>query len=143
MKTGLVPKPASMARTAAWTPGRIDIDQDGRRPVMGDDLVRHAGRADPGDVFAELPLDRLGVLVGNQPEAELGAGLAGQHGLGAGAGVAAEDSVDVARRPGPLPLERGVAGLAVQARDTPRSAWNSASEKAAWRTRHAPSPRAA
>ena len=47
MKTGLVPKPASTARTAARTPGRVDIDQDGRRPVVGDDLVGHAGRADP------------------------------------------------------------------------------------------------
>ena len=94
--------------------GRIDIDQDGRSAVVADDLVSHAGRADLGDVFLELPRDRLGVLVGNQAEAELGAPLAREHGLGSGAGITAEDAVDIARRPGPLPLERGIAGLTLE-----------------------------
>ena len=67
-------------------------------------------------MLAELAVDGLGVLVGDEPEAQLGPGLAGEHGLGPGPGIAAEDAVDVAGRPGPLPLERRVAGLAVERR---------------------------
>ena len=123
--------------------GRFDIDQDGRRTVVADDLVGHARRADLRDVFPELPLDRLGVLVGNQAETELGAPLAGQHGLGAGAGVTAEDAVDVARGPGPLPLERGVAGLTLQGGNAEDRPETRPPKRPAWRTRPAPSLRAA
>ena len=94
----------------------IGVDQNGRRTVVGDDLISHALGADPRDVLAELFLDGLRVLVGNQPEAELGAGLAGEHGLGAGAGITAEDPVDVAGGPRPFPLQRREAGLAFEAR---------------------------
>ena len=86
MKTGLVAKAGLDRADRRLDAGGIDIDQNGRRTVMGDDLVGHARRADPGDVLPELPLDRLGVLVGNQAEAELRARLARKHRLGAGPG---------------------------------------------------------
>ena len=48
MKTGLVPKPVFDGADGGPDPGCIDVDEDGRRPVMGHDLIGHAGRAAPG-----------------------------------------------------------------------------------------------
>ena len=67
-------------------------------------------------MLPELPFDRLGILVGNQPETELRPRLAREHRLGPGSGITAENAVDIAGRPGPLPLERGVSLLALQGR---------------------------
>ncbi len=77
----------------------------------------HARRADRLDVGPELRGDRLRVLVGHEPEAQLRAGHAGQDRLGPGPLVAAVEAVDVAGRPGPLPLQGRVAGLALQRGD--------------------------
>ena len=115
MNTGFLPKPASMARTAARTAG-VSVLTRTAGAVMGQNLVGDPGRAHLRHVVAELPLDALRVLIGDQAEAELRAGLARQDGLGPGPGITAEDPVDVTRRSGPFPLERRVAGLALQAR---------------------------
>ena len=68
-------------------------------------------------MVAELLLDGLRILVGNQAEAELGSGLAREHGLGPGAGISSVDPVNVARRPRPFSLQRREAGFAFQAGD--------------------------
>ena len=96
---------------------RFRIDDDGRRTVMTDDLISHTRRTNLRDMFVELPLDRLGVLVGHQPETELGTPLARQYGLGARTGITAEDPVDIAGGPGPLPFERGITGFTLQGGD--------------------------
>ena len=47
---------ASLDRTHGGLDARgIDIDQNGRRAMMADDLIGHTRRADRGDVFLELP----------------------------------------------------------------------------------------
>ena len=123
--------------------GGVDVDQHRRGPVVGHDLDGHPGGRDLPDVLAEEGLDGLGVLVGDEAEAELRPGLAGQDRLGPGPGVAAEEAVDVAGRPGPLPFEGGVAVLADQARSRPGRPGTRPPRTAAWRTRPAPSPPAA
>ena len=54
----------------------------------------------------------LGILIGNEAEADLGFGDGGDDGLRALAGVAAVDAVDVAGGSAPLAFERGEAVLA-------------------------------
>ena len=56
--------------------------------------------------------DALRVLLADQPERHLGAGLRRQHGFCALAGVAADNSVDVAGRPRPELFERRAVLLA-------------------------------
>ena len=54
----------------------------------------------------------LAYLVVDEAEGDLGCGGAGDDGLGALAGVSAEDAVDLSGRAGPLALGHGEAGLA-------------------------------
>ena len=56
--------------------------------------------------------DPLGVLLADEPERDLGAGLGRQHGLGALAGVAADNPVHFAGRPRPQDFERRAVALA-------------------------------
>ena len=65
----------------------------------------NAGRAERLEVRAQRLLDLGRVLIGNESEAELHAGLGGQHRLGPAALVTAPDAVDVAGRTRPAPFE--------------------------------------
>ena len=56
--------------------------------------------------------DRVRILVGHEATGDLGVGLAGDHGLLAGAFISAPHAVDLDGRASPLALERRVARLA-------------------------------
>ncbi len=72
----------------------------------------HRLRRDLLDVRRGLAVDLARGLVGDQAHRDLGVGLGGDHGLGALAGEAGPDAVDVQRGSHPDPLERRIAGLA-------------------------------
>ncbi len=77
-------------------------------------LDAHAFRRQALHVLDEAAADVLGLLVGDEPHRHLGAAPGRQHGLGAAALVAAEDAVDVERRPHRGALERREVALAVE-----------------------------
>src|SRR5262249_59510826 len=82
-------------------PGTADPDHDvdPRRFALRNVRTEHVGN------FGRL-------LIGDQPERDLGVRFAWHDLLAAWAGIAAPHPVDLRGRAGPDPLERGVAGLA-------------------------------
>ena len=70
------------------------------------------------DELPERGDDLAGVLLRDQPKADLGGGAGRDHRLGARAGEAAGDAMHFKRRPGPDALKHGIAALARQFRRT-------------------------
>ena len=79
----------------------LDRQRDGGAAAMAEEFRLHVRRQARGDESAEGFEDPLGVLLADEPERDLGAGLGRQHGLRALAGVAADDPVHFAGRPRP------------------------------------------
>ena len=117
MKTGLGAEARLDGPDRGAEAGGVDVDQHGRRPVVRDDLDGHARRADrPRRARGRARRSVLGSWSGTRRKLSFAPALQGRTVLGPGPGVAAVEAVDVAGRPGPLPLERGVARLARQGR---------------------------
>ncbi len=66
--------------------------------LVADELHRTIRRDHACDIFAEVLLDGLGVLVLHEAERNLRTRLRRDHGLGAGSGIAAPDAVAIAGR---------------------------------------------
>ncbi len=100
-------------RPARRLEGRVIERHDGGAPAAARLEARPAvGRQAVADEGPEELADALGVLVADQPEADLGVRLGRDHRLEAGAGIAAPDAVDLGGRARPEVLEGRVAVLA-------------------------------
>ena len=98
--------------------GRRVVDRRQARPAAAEirDGRRHAGRGDRLDEGPEPLEDPVGILVGDEPAADLGVGMGRDDRLRPVALEPAPDAVDVEGRPAPAPLERRVADLADERR---------------------------
>ena len=132
-----------MARTAARTPGLSTSTSTAGAPWWSMTRTVTPGGQTCRTWSRNCAATVLGSWSGTRRKLSLAPGLAGEDRLGARALVAAVEAVDVAGRPGPLPLERRVAGLALQRRDAEARPGTRPPRTAAWRTRPAPSPPAA
>ena len=87
--------------------GRVVDGGEGRgHAAFRGDGGLDAGRQVLGQPGPEGRLDRIGLLVGDQPEGHLEAGGGGHDGLDARAAVAAVEADHLGRRPDADPLER-------------------------------------
>src|SRR6266480_2907178 len=75
-----------------------------QKPYARGDMLRR----EPLDRGLELPLDRLELLVGNEPHADFRSRFGGNHRLGTFAGEPTENAVDLERGQCPQALEHGV-----------------------------------
>ena len=121
---GTVPPMRTISGSTPYT-ARSDCAGRPERKVIGADVRRRACRGRRVETDRRVPGGTCAprwrvtsattssrILVGHQPAGDLGVGLGRDHGLLPRPLVAAPHAVDLERRPRPLALERGVAGLA-------------------------------
>lgn len=90
----------------------VRIDAVGGTAVAGVDFQADAGGAVAAEVGGDECLDSVGILAGNEAEAELGGGGGGEDGFGALALVAAGDAVEFGGGACPGAFDGGVTRLA-------------------------------